>query len=261
MDMINLKINGQEVSVPAGYTILEAAREVGIDIPTLCFLKDLSETGSCRMCVVEVVGARALQAACVYPVSEGMEVLTHSPRVKKARKATLELILSNHDRKCLTCVRNQNCELQKLSDEEAAKIEELKEICENNEIDLIIFDCELSPSQLKNIEDFTDIDTVDRTMLILDIFAQRALTAEGKLQVEIACLRYTAPRLTGKGTELSRLGGGIGTRGPGESKLESDRRHLKRRIAALEEELAEMQRTRDTKRAEERCYCGLHKQR
>jgi len=117
MDMINLKINGQEVSVPAGYTILEAAREVGIDIPTLCFLKDLSETGSCRMCVVEVVGARALQAACVYPVSEGMEVLTHSPRVKKARKATLELILSNHDRKCLTCVRNQNCELQKLSEE------------------------------------------------------------------------------------------------------------------------------------------------
>ena len=117
MDMVNLKINGQEVSVPAGYTILEAAREVGIDIPTLCYLKDSSVTGSCRMCVVEIKGARALQAACVYPVSEGMEVLTHSPKVKEARKSTLELILSNHDKKCLTCVRNKNCELQTLSDE------------------------------------------------------------------------------------------------------------------------------------------------
>ena len=117
MDMVNLKINGQDVTVPAGYTILEAAREVGIDIPTLCYLKDSSVTGSCRMCVVEIKGARALQAACVYPVSEGMEVLTHSPKVKEARKSTLELILSNHDRKCLTCVRNKNCELQTLSEE------------------------------------------------------------------------------------------------------------------------------------------------
>ena len=117
MNMVNLKINGQAVTVPEGYTILEAAREVGIDIPTLCYLKEYSETGSCRMCVVEIVGARALQAACVYPVAEGIEVLTHSPKVKAARKATLELILSNHDRKCLTCVRNQNCELQTLADE------------------------------------------------------------------------------------------------------------------------------------------------
>ena len=115
--MVNLKINGQEVTVPAGYTVLEAAREVGIDIPTLCYLKEYSETGSCRMCVVEIVGARALQAACVYPVAEGIEVLTHSPKVRKARKSTLELLLSNHDRKCLTCIRNQNCELQKLADE------------------------------------------------------------------------------------------------------------------------------------------------
>ena len=117
MDMVNLKINGQAVSVPAGYTVLEAAREVGIDIPTLCYLKDVSQTGSCRMCVVEIVGARALQAACVYPVSEGLEVLTHSPSVRKARKSTLELLLSNHDRKCLTCTRNQKCELQALADE------------------------------------------------------------------------------------------------------------------------------------------------
>ncbi len=115
--MVNLKINGQEVTVPAGFTVLEAAREVGIDIPTLCYLKEYSETGSCRMCVVEIVGARALQAACVYPVAEGIEVLTHSPKVRAARKSTLELILSNHDRKCLTCIRNQNCELQTLADE------------------------------------------------------------------------------------------------------------------------------------------------
>ena len=113
------------------------------------------------------------------------------------------------------------------------KLEELKEICENNEIDLIIFDCELSPSQLKNIEDFTDIDTVDRTMLILDIFAQRALTAEGKLQVELAQQKYMLPRLMGLGKKLSRLGGGIGTRGPGESKLETDRRHIRQRIEKL----------------------------
>lgn len=115
--MVNLKINGQAISVPEGTTILEAALANGIDIPTLCYLKDASVTGSCRMCVVEIVGARALQAACVYPVAEGIEVLTHSPKVKQARKNTLELILSNHDRKCLTCSRNQNCELQKLCDE------------------------------------------------------------------------------------------------------------------------------------------------
>ena len=112
--MVNLKINGQPISVPEGTTILEAAQANGIDIPTLCYLKDASVTGSCRMCVVEIVGARALQAACVYPVAEGIEVLTHSPKVKAARKNTLELILSNHDRKCLTCSRNQKCELQKL---------------------------------------------------------------------------------------------------------------------------------------------------
>lgn len=115
--MVNLKINGQPISVPEGTTVLEAALANGIDIPTLCYLKDASVTGSCRMCVVEIVGARALQAACVYPVAEGIEVLTHSPKVKAARKSTLELILSNHDRKCLTCSRNQSCELQKLCDE------------------------------------------------------------------------------------------------------------------------------------------------
>ena len=130
------------------------------------------------------------------------------------------------------------------------KAKEIAEFVANDgEIDLVVFDNELTPSQLNNLEELIGVRVIDRTMLILDIFALHAVTGEGKMQVEIACLRYTAPRLTGKGKELSRLGGGIGTRGPGESKLESDRRHIKRRISALEEELREMERTRITKRA------------
>ena len=117
MANVNIKINGKAYSVPAEYTILQAAKDAGIDIPTLCYLKDINEIGACRMCLVEIKGARALQASCVYPVSEGLEILTNSPKVRKARKANLELILSNHDRKCLTCVRSENCELQKLSKE------------------------------------------------------------------------------------------------------------------------------------------------
>jgi len=117
MKMINLKIDGTPVTVPEGTTILEAARQAGVKIPTLCFLKDINEIGACRMCVVEIKGARALQAACVYPVSEGLEVITNSAKVRKARKITLELILSNHDRRCLECSRSQNCELQTLAKE------------------------------------------------------------------------------------------------------------------------------------------------
>ncbi len=144
MKTVNLKINGQSVSVPENYTVLEAAREAGIDIPTLCYLKDYSETGSCRMCVVEIVGARALQAACVYPVAEDLEVLTHSPKVKAARKSTLELLLSNHDRQCLTCVRNKNCELQTLSDE--LGITDIAYEGERNEYDID----DLSPSIVRD---------------------------------------------------------------------------------------------------------------
>lgn len=114
MDMVNVKINGIAVSVPKGSTILEAAREAGVEIPTLCFLKDLNEIGACRMCMVEATGARGLVTACVYPVAEGMEVQTNTARVQKARKTTLELILSTHDKRCLSCVRSTNCELQKL---------------------------------------------------------------------------------------------------------------------------------------------------
>ncbi len=117
MEMVTLTINGQSVSVPKDYTVLQAARQAGIDIPTLCYLKDINEIGACRMCLVEIKGARALATACVYPVSEGMEVFTSTPRVRKARKTVLELLLSNHEKKCLTCPRNRNCELQQLSDE------------------------------------------------------------------------------------------------------------------------------------------------
>ena len=114
MENINLKINGLEVSAPAGSTILEAAHLAGIRIPTLCYLKEITEIGACRMCVVEVKGAKNLVAACVYPINEGMEVWTNTPRLIKSRRRTLQLLLSNHDKKCLSCVRSGNCELQQL---------------------------------------------------------------------------------------------------------------------------------------------------
>ncbi len=116
--MVNIKINGMPCSVPYGTTILEAARQLGIEIPTLCYLKEINEIGACRFCVVEVTGARSLVAACVFPIErEGTEIFTNSERVRKARKTTLELILSTHERKCLSCVRSGNCELQKLCKE------------------------------------------------------------------------------------------------------------------------------------------------
>ena len=124
------------------------------------------------------------------------------------------------------------------------KLEEIKELAGEDEDILLIFDHELTGSQLKNIEDVTGLAVIDRTMLILDIFAQRAVTGEGKLQVELAQQNYRPPRLVGIGKKLSRLGGGIGTRGPGESKLESDRRHIRRRIASLEEQLKELEKKR-----------------
>jgi len=114
---VNIKINGRAVSAPAGSTILEAAHLAGIKIPTLCFLKEINEIGACRVCVVEVKGARTLVAACVHPISENMEIWTNTPKVLESRRRTLQLILSNHDRKCLSCVRSGNCELQQLCHE------------------------------------------------------------------------------------------------------------------------------------------------
>lgn len=133
----------------------------------------------------------------------------------------------------------------------SGKVQEIAAICHMHEIGLVVFDSDLSPSQIRNLEDALgdDVRVIDRSMLILDIFALHAATREGKLQVELAQLKYTAPRLTGRGVEMSRLGGGIGTRGPGESKLETDRRHMKRRVVALEEELRVLDKNRQTMRA------------
>ena len=114
MDMVTVKINGREYSVPANSTVLEAARYAGVDIPTLCYLKDINEIGACRLCLVEATGARGLVTACVYPVAEGMEIKTNTEKVIKARKMNLELVLSAHEKKCLSCVRSTTCELQKL---------------------------------------------------------------------------------------------------------------------------------------------------
>lgn len=122
--------------------------------------------------------------------------------------------------------------------------EEAAELVKREELDLVIFDRELTPTQIRNLEELFGVRVIDRTMLILDIFAQRAQSREGKLQVELAQLRYMLPRLTGKGAALSRLGGGIGTRGPGETKLETDRRHIRRRIGNLKEQLEESEAAR-----------------
>lgn len=136
----------------------------------------------------------------------------------------------------------------------SGKAKEIAEFVRNDgNIDLVVFDNELSPSQIRNLEDILDVRVIDRTMLILDIFALHAVTGEGKLQVEIACLRYSAPRLTGKGKSLSRQGGTsgpIGSRGPGESKLELDRRRIRERISALNAELKNIEKTRAVNRSQ-----------
>ena len=130
----------------------------------------------------------------------------------------------------------------------SGRLQEMAELCESLEVDQIIFDTELTATQIRNIEDVTDTHTIDRTMLILDIFAQRATTKEGKLQVELAQNKYRLPRLAGMGVSLSRLGGGIGTRGPGETKLETDKRHIRSRISFLEAELKEIEARRNLQR-------------
>jgi len=117
MAMVNVKINGVDYSVPSDVTVLEACRYANIDIPTLCYLKDVNQIGACRLCLVEVKGARGMVAACVYPVNEGMEITTNSPKIRQIRKTNLELVLSAHEKKCLSCIRSTTCELQKLAQE------------------------------------------------------------------------------------------------------------------------------------------------
>ena len=172
MEMVNITIDSRKIQVPKNYTVLEAAKHANIAIPTLCFLKDINEIGACRMCVVEIKGARSLQAACVYPVSEGLEIYTQTPAVREARKVTLELILSNHDKKCLTCVRSRNCELQKLAEE--LNIKDLQFEGEAVKLPLdnlspsIVRDpnkcvlCRRCVSMCKNIQTVSVIDTNER---------------------------------------------------------------------------------------------------
>lgn len=172
MEMVNITIDSRKIQVPSTYTVLEAARQANIDIPTLCFLKEINEIGACRMCVVEVKGARSLQAACVYPVSEGLEIYTQSPSVREARKVTLELILSNHDKKCLTCVRSRNCELQKLAED--LNIKDIRFEGETYKLPLdelspsIVRDpnkcvlCRRCVSMCKNVQGVAVIDTNER---------------------------------------------------------------------------------------------------
>lgn len=172
MEMVNITIDTRKIQVPKNYTILEAAKFANIKIPTLCYLKDINEIGACRMCVVEIKGARSLQAACVYPVSEGLEIYTQSPAVREARKVTLELILSNHDKKCLTCVRSGNCELQALSEE--LNIKDIRFEGETYKLPLDDFSpsivrdpnkcilCRRCVSMCKNVQTVSVIDTNER---------------------------------------------------------------------------------------------------
>ena len=170
--MVSITIDTRKIQVPKSYTVLEAAKFANIAIPTLCFLKDINEIGACRMCVVEIKGARSLQAACVYPVSEGLEIFTQTPAVREARKVTLELILSNHDKKCLTCVRSRNCELQKLSEDLNIKDIRFEGEMHKHPIDnmspSIVRDpnkcvlCRRCVNMCKNIQNVAVIDTNER---------------------------------------------------------------------------------------------------
>jgi NADP-reducing hydrogenase subunit HndD len=172
MEMVNITIDNRKIQVPKTYTVLEAAKYANIKIPTLCFLKDINEIGACRMCVVEIKGTKSLQAACVYPVAEGMEIYTQTPVVREARKVTLELILSNHDKKCLTCVRSRTCELQKLAEELNVKDIRFEGETNNYPIDelspSIVRDpnkcvlCRRCVSMCKNIQTVSVIDTNER---------------------------------------------------------------------------------------------------
>ncbi len=170
-EFVTLTIDGREVKAPVGSTVLEAAKSAGINIPTLCYLKDINEIGACRMCIVDV-GARSFQAACMYPVSEGLKVTTTSPKIRETRRVTLELILSSHEKKCLTCVRNRNCELKKLAADFNIKDIRFEGALQSYPIDdlspSIVRDpnkcilCRRCVSVCKNVQTVSAIETIDR---------------------------------------------------------------------------------------------------
>lgn len=192
MKMVNVTIDNQKLVVPDNYTVLEAAKQANINIPTLCYLKGINEIGACRMCVVEIKGMKNLQAACVFPVSEGIEVYTQSPIVRESRKAILQLILSNHERKCLTCVRSETCELQKLAkDLNITDIYfegETKEYPIDDLSPSIVRDpnkcilCRRCISVCKNIQTVAAIDTNERG------FRTHITPAFGKSLAEVSCV-------------------------------------------------------------------------
>lgn len=189
--MINVTIDGIKVQVPENSTVLDAAKIAKVDIPTLCYLKGINEIGACRMCVVDV-GARSLQAACMYPVSEGLNVKTNTKEIREARKVTLELILSNHDRSCLQCVRNKNCELQHLADQ--LNIREIRYLGSNEKKPLDDFSpsivrdpnkcvlCRRCVSMCKNVQSVAVIDTMERG------FNTIVSPAFGKSLNDVACV-------------------------------------------------------------------------
>ncbi len=172
MSNVKITIDGIEMEVPSTYTILDAASEHNIDIPTLCHLKDINEIGACRMCIVEVEGARGFVTSCVMPVSDGMVVRTNTPAIRDARKVTLELLLSNHDRKCLTCVRSENCELQALAKKLNITDIEFEGEMTEGELDemspSIVRDpkkcilCKRCVAVCKKVQDVGAIDTINR---------------------------------------------------------------------------------------------------
>lgn len=172
MDKVKITIDGIEMEVPKTYTILDAAREAGIDIPTLCHLKGVNEIGACRMCIVEVEGARGFSTSCVMPVSDGMVVRTNTPAIRDARRVTLELLLSAHDKKCLTCVRNKNCELQTLAEKMGIDDIEFEGEMERHPIDdlcpSIVRDpnkcilCKRCVAMCKKVQQVGAIDTMNR---------------------------------------------------------------------------------------------------
>ena len=189
---------------------------------------------------------KAKQPAVLVAIAED----TSEGKAVEQSLAELSRLLDTAGGETFATVIQTKCKMDPKTCIGSGKAQEIKALCKENDIHLAVFDFELSPSQIRNLEDvFEDVDVIDRSMLILDIFALHATSAEGKLQVELAQLKYTAPRLVGKGIALSRQEGRIGTRGPGESKLETDRRHLKERLYALEKQLKELEQKRLVMRA------------
>ena len=196
MENITVKINGVEISVPKGTTVLEAAHTAGFEIPTLCYMKEINEIGACRICITEVNEGRGfrLVAGCVYPCSDNMEILTNSPKVIESRKKTLELILSTHDRKCLSCVRSGNCELQKLAfdygvDEDRFKGDDVVYVAVNTYWEELTFSLPEVPDY-SQLEWFCAVDTFNEEPVIKGKGAVRGKIKIAPRSVKVFFMAY-----------------------------------------------------------------------